>query len=97
MATYTTLIKFTEKGIKDIKDTCKRAEDFKSHSKKHGIEVKEMCWCLGKYDGLMIFDAPDDATATAAILSLSMRGNVCTETLRTFNASEMGKIVGKLA
>jgi len=27
MATYLTLIKFTERGVKDIKDTCKRAAD----------------------------------------------------------------------
>jgi uncharacterized protein with GYD domain len=58
MATYVTLIKFTERGVKDIKDTCKRAADFKSHSKKHGIEVKEQYWCMGAHDGLIIFDAP---------------------------------------
>jgi uncharacterized protein with GYD domain len=39
MATYVTLIKFTEKGIKDIKDTCKRATDFRAGAKKLGIEV----------------------------------------------------------
>lgn len=97
MATYTTLIKFTENGIKGIKDTCKRAEEFKSHCKKHGIELKQISWCLGAYDGLIQFDAPDDITATAAMLSLSSRGNVATETLRTFDAGEMAKIVGKLA
>lgn len=56
MATYLTLIKFTEHGVKDIKDTCKRAADFKAHAKKHGIEVKEQYWCMGAYDGVIVFD-----------------------------------------
>ena len=96
MATYITLITFTEKGVKDIKDSGKRAAEFKSHAKKHGIDVKEQYWCMGAYDGLLIFDAPDDETATAAMLSLSSRENVRTQTMRSFNASEMGKIVGKV-
>ena len=97
MATYVTLLKFTEQGVKNIKDTCKRAADFKSHAKKHGIEVKEQLWCLGAFDGLIIFDAPDDETATGAMMSLSSREYVRTQTLRSFTASEMGKIVGKVS
>jgi len=97
MATYVALIKFTERGVKDIKDTCKRAGDFKAHGKKHGIEVKEQYWCIGAYDGVIVFDAPDDETATAAMLSLSSRDNVTTQTLRSFNAAEMSKILGKIS
>jgi uncharacterized protein with GYD domain len=96
MATYISLVTFTEKGIKDVKDTCKRAAELKTHSKKHGIEIKEQYWCLGPYDGLIIFNAPDDETATAAMLSLSSRQNVKTQTLRSFTANEMSKIVDKV-
>ena len=97
MATYLTLLKFTGLGIKEIKDTCKRATDFKAHAKKHGIEVKEIYWSLGGYDGFILFNAPDDETATAAILSLSSREHVTTQTLRSFSAAEMSTIVGKIA
>lgn len=96
MATYITLIKLTEKGAHDIKDSCKRAAELKTHAKKHGIEVKEQYWCLGAYDGAMVFDAPDDETATAALLSLSSRGYVTTQTMRSFTATEMSKIVNKV-
>jgi len=96
MASYVTLIKYTERGMKDIKDTCKRATEFKSHAKKHGIEVKDQYWCMGAYDGLVIFEAPDDETATAAILSLSSRDYVQTQTLRAFTAAQMEKITGKI-
>jgi uncharacterized protein with GYD domain len=96
MATFVVLLKLTERGIKDIKDSGKRAAELKTHAKKHGIEVKEQYWCLGAYDGLILFDAPDDETATAAMLSLSSRGNVTTQTLRVFNAAEIGKILSKV-
>lgn len=95
MATYVTLIKFTEQGVKNIKDTCKRAADFKASAKKLGIEVKEQYWCMGAYDGVIVFEAPDDDTATAAMLSLSSLNNVTTQTLRSFTAAEMGKVVGR--
>ena len=96
MATYVTLIKFTEQGVKKLKDTCKRATDFKASAKKLGIEVKEQYWCMGRYDGVMVFEAPDDETSTAGLLSLVSLGNVTTQTLRAFTAAEMGKIVGKV-
>jgi uncharacterized protein with GYD domain len=97
MATYVTLLKFTEQGVKNFKDTTKRAADFKANAKKLGIEVKEQYWCMGAYDGLMVFDAPDDDTATAAMLSLSWLDNVTTQTLRSFTATEMGKILGRIS
>ena len=97
MATYVTLITFTEAGAKNFKNTCKRAADFKASAKKLGIEVKEQYWCMGVYDGLIIFDAADDETATAGMLSLSSKNNVATQTLRSFTAAEMGKVLGKVS
>jgi uncharacterized protein with GYD domain len=97
MASYLTLIKFTDKGVKDIKDTGKRAAEFKAHAKKHGIKVREEYWCMGAYDGFILFDAADDETATAAILSLSSRDNVTTQTLRAFGAAEITKILGQIS
>jgi uncharacterized protein with GYD domain len=95
MATYVALLKFTEHGVKNIKDTCKRAAEYKTNAKKSGIDVKEQFWCMGKYDGVVIFEAPDDETATVAMLSLSSNDNVSTQTLRAFTATEMGKILAK--
>jgi len=97
MAMYLTLLKFTEQGVKNIKDTCKRAGDFRTKAKSLGIEIKEQFWSLGAYDGGIVFQAPDDETATAAMLSLSALNNVTTQTLRTFDAAEMGKIVARMS
>ncbi len=93
MATYLTTIRFTEKGIQGIKDTTKRAATFEKVAKKMGVKLSNVFWTLGSFDGALIFDAPDDATATAAMLALSSRGNVQTNTSRAFHAAEMEKIV----
>lgn len=96
MATYITTIKFTEKGIGAIKDTCKRAAAFTKAVAKMKVKVSSVYWTLGSFDGLLIYDAPDDKAATAAMLSLASRGNVQTCTSRAFDAAEMEKIVAML-
>src|SRR6516162_7958768 len=76
MATYLTTIKFTQHGIQDIGQTTRRAAAFKAAAKKLGVKVDDIYWTMGEYDGLLIFDAPDDETATAAVLHLAATGSV---------------------
>ena len=96
MATYIATIKFTGQGVGAIKETVKRAAAFKSGAKKMGVKVTASYWTLGASDGLIIFDAPDEQKATAAMLSLSALGNVTTTTARAFDAGEMEKIIGEM-
>ena len=70
MATFISTIKFTEQGIQNIKDTCKRANAFKATAKKMGVKVQGIYWTLGRFDGLLLIDAPDEETATALMLDL---------------------------
>jgi len=96
MATYVLLLKFTDQGIRNIKDTTRRAEAFRSIADKAGGKVKEVYWTLGQYDGVLIFDAPDEATATALGLNLGSLGNVRTQSLRAFSAEEIGRGLDKM-
>lgn len=96
MATYVLLLNFTDQGVRNAKDTTKRAEAFKSIADKAGAKVKDVYWTLGQYDGVLIFDAPEEATATALGLSLGSLGNVRTQTLRAFSAEDMGRILAKM-
>jgi uncharacterized protein with GYD domain len=96
MATFITTIKFTEKGIQGIQESPKRAAAFKAAAKKMGVKVTEIYWTLGYFDGVVIFDAPDDESATAAMLHLSAQGNVHTTTARAFRSTEMEKVVAIL-
>lgn len=96
MATFITTIQFTEQGIKTVQDTCNRATAFKATAEKLGVKVKGIYWTLGAFDGVMICEATDEATATAALLQLGSLGNVRTQTARAYDAAEMQKIVSRL-
>jgi uncharacterized protein with GYD domain len=96
MPTYITLASFTDQGVRNAKDSIKRAEAFKEMAKKHGATVKELVWTLGQYDIVVTLEAPDDDTVTALNLSVGALGNVRTQTMRAFSAAEMAKIIGKM-
>ena len=55
-----------------------------------------MYWTLGQYDQVCVFDVPDDETAACVLLAADMLGNIRTQTLRAFTASEMEKILAKV-
>ena len=93
MASFVTLVKFTEQGIKNVSQTTKRAEAFREMAKKMGATVKDIYWTLGRYDAVAVFEAPDDETAIRLMLTLGALGNLRTETLRAYNAKEMGEIL----
>jgi uncharacterized protein with GYD domain len=96
MATFITTIKFTDQGVQGIQESPKRATAFKAAAKKMGVKISGLYWTLGSFDGVIIFDAPDDETATAAMLSLASQGNVQTTTARAFDAGEIDKVIGLL-
>jgi uncharacterized protein with GYD domain len=93
MATYLGLMKFTDQGIKKVNKTTKRAKELQESAEKMNIKVREIYWTLGRYDVVVIAEAPDDETVTRLTLGLGMLGNVTTETLRAFSAEEMNEIL----
>lgn len=95
MATFITLVSFTDQGIRNIKDSPKRADAFKTMAKKLGVTVKDIYWTLGHYDLVLVLDGDDEAV-TCALLKLGSIGNVRSETLRAFSVAEMGRIVGDI-
>ena len=95
MATYVSLISWTDQGIGAFRDTLDRAEAGKQLAGKFGGSLKEIYWTLGPYDIVAISEAPDDESATAFALALSSQGNVRTTTMRAFDAGEMKGIIAK--
>jgi uncharacterized protein with GYD domain len=61
-----------------------------------GVTIKQMYCTLGHYDQVCIFEAPDDETAASVLLAADMLGNIRTQTMRAFTASEMEKILSKV-
>ena len=96
MAKYVSLIKFTDQGIRNVKDTVKRGDAAMAEAEKLGMKIIEEFWTMGAYDGVVLFDAPDDETMTAFACNVSSLGNVKTETMRAFRKDEMEKILSKI-
>ena len=93
MPNYVILGKYTLQGIRNIKATTKRAEAFRNLAKRMGVKVKEIYWTMGEYDIVTIIDAPNDATASRLLLAAGSKGNVQTQTLRAYTASEISKVL----
>ncbi len=96
MATYIVLGNFTEQGIRNVKDTVKRADMVKEAAKKAGLNMKEIMWTLGAYDMVVTFEAPDEAAITAFSLAVGAAGNVRTQTMRAFDRGEMSNIIARM-
>jgi uncharacterized protein with GYD domain len=93
MATFVILYKFTEQGVRNIKDSPKRTEAAKKAAARAGITIKETLWLQGEYDFIAIVEAPDELAATAFNINILKLGNVRSHTMRAFTAEEITKIL----
>jgi len=97
MVRYLSLISFTDRGIKDVSQSLDRAAGFKSQVESVGGKVVSQYWALGEFDGVLVFECPDDRVAASLMLKLGQADNVRTRTTRLFDASEFGEIVSSVA
>ena len=95
MPTYVSLINWTEQGIKNFRDTAKRANDFTKLVEGAGGKVRELLWTIGEYDIVSVVDFPDDESAVAALLNQGSRGSIRTKTLRAFDSSQIEGIIAR--
>lgn len=96
MATYITLLRYTQKGIENIKDSPARLDAAKRAFKAMGAELKEFYLVMGQYDAVVVSEGPDDETVAKLALAIGSAGAVRTETLRAFTEDEYRKIIAAL-
>ena len=96
MATFVILYKYTEQGIKTIKDGPKRLEAAKKAMAQAGLILKEALWLQGEYDFMAIVEG-DEMVGTAFNLNILKQGNLHSRTMRAFTAAEMTKILERVA
>jgi uncharacterized protein with GYD domain len=96
MARYIVLMNWTDQGIRNAKDTVKRAKAARQTFEAMGANLRDLYWTVGPYDVVAMVDAPDDETATKAGLVIGMQGSVRTTTLRAFAEQEMENIVNSI-
>jgi uncharacterized protein with GYD domain len=96
MLTFVSLISYTDQGIRNIKDSPKRLEATKKLVQKLGGEVKAFYLTQGSYDGVLIFEVPNDEALTNFLLNTGSAGNVRTTTLRAYPEAEFRKHIAAL-
>lgn len=91
MATFVTLIKWTDQGRKEVDTLPDRIDAVSKRVTQAGGKVLGNYVTMGRYDQVAIVEAPDDETAAKLALIVAGRGNAITETLRGFTTDEIRK------
>jgi uncharacterized protein with GYD domain len=97
MASYIVLMNWTDQGIKNVKDTVKRAKSFEGAIEKAGGKSLGLYYTIGRYDFVAIVEAPNDEAIASVLYSTGSLGNVHTETLKAFSTDEAANIIEKLS
>lgn len=93
MPTYITLLRYTQQGMEEIKDSPKRLERARAAIQKAGGQLKAFYLTIGRFDALAVVEAPNDETYTTWALTVGSAGAVHTETLKAFTEEEYRKII----
>ena len=96
MATYISLLRYTDKGAANIKESPARLDAAKKVFQSMGAELKQWYLVMGKYDAVVISEGPDDDTVAKLLLAIGAQGNIKTETFRAFTEAEFRKIIAAL-
>jgi uncharacterized protein with GYD domain len=96
MPTFILSLKWTEQGIRSVKDSPKRAQAARDLGKKLGVEIKQVFLTSGESDLLLIVDAADGDSIAKFALALGSQGNVRTRTARAWPEAEFQKFIAEL-
>ena len=92
---YIMLLRWTDQGIRNFKDTTRRADSAKREAERIGGKLT-LYWTFGEYDLVCILEAPNDEAAMEFELKVGSLGNVRTTTLRAFTQEEIARVINKL-
>jgi len=96
MATYIVLAKMTQQGVQTVKDIPQRRAGAKEAAKALGITWREGFVTMGRFDVVLVLDAPDDETIAKFVLEIGRRGNLSTQTMRAFTEAESDALTSSL-
>jgi len=95
MPNYISLGNWTEQGIKNVKESPKRADAVTALANRLGAKM-QIFYTMGRYDIVAVTEAPNDDVAMQLLLEIGKLGNVKTQTLKAWTTSEATKVSSKL-
>jgi uncharacterized protein with GYD domain len=89
-------VNWTEEGIRNIKDSPKRAQAANDIAKKVGVEIRELFLTSGDSDMVVILQTENGDNAAKFAMAVGALGYVRTRTVRAWTAPEMAKLISEL-
>jgi uncharacterized protein with GYD domain len=96
MPTYMVLFRFTDQGVRNIKDTLDRERKLLQAAERSELHIKALYYLRGEYDLVALVEAPDDRIMQAAEYAVRSQGNVTFTSCRAFSPEEMEGILDLL-
>ncbi|MBE0618694.1 MAG: GYD domain-containing protein [Proteobacteria bacterium] len=96
MATYVTLLRFTQTGMEKFKEMPDRLDRAKAAARAAGGELKAFYLTLGQYDAVVVSEFSSEEAFLKAFLSIGSTGEASMETLRAFTEKEYRQVVASL-
>ncbi|HYZ31954.1 MAG TPA: GYD domain-containing protein [Crenalkalicoccus sp.] len=96
MATYIALGSWTDQGARMVRDSPARLDAAKRHLEQMEGRFISFFLTLGEHDMVLVYEAPDDATAARFSLLLGSLGSVRITTLRAFPEPAYREIIASL-
>jgi uncharacterized protein with GYD domain len=96
MPTYISLARWTDQGVRNIKEAPQRIDAFKKGVQAAGGKLTGFYVTMGKYDIVTIVDAPNDEAMANIVLSTESKGNVRIQTLKASTEDQFRAIVAKI-
>ena len=96
METYIILGNYTGQGIAKIKDSPSRIEAARKAMEAAGGKLVAWYLTMGRFDFVLITQAPNVNVAASLLLAIGAQGNVRTETLHALTEAEFKDVVAGL-
>lgn len=93
MTTYIMLANWTDQGARSLSASPNRLDAAKQALKDMGGEFRAFFMTMGRYDMVIVCEAPDDAVQARFCLQLAKLGNIRTETLKAFPEAAYREII----
>ena len=96
METYIILGKWTQQGMAKVKEAPGRIEAVRKATEAVGGKMIAWYLTFGRYDFVVITEAPNAKAAAGLLLASGAQGNVSTETLHALTEAEFKAVVAGL-
>ncbi|MGZ4208153.1 MAG: GYD domain-containing protein [Actinomycetota bacterium] len=93
MGVYVQLLKWTDQGRKNVGSLPDRVDAVQKQTAEMGVKIIGHYVTMGRYDQVIVCEAPDDETVAKVSVMVAGRGNVSSETMRAFTMDEVRKLM----